>query len=930
MIRHLLDQLRLLGVDLDPGQLADALWLSGYLAPAQPQGPAAKAPAAEPPPKATGKPKSDSVSASEGQRQVEVKVKREETGSVAQGGPLVRVTATDSAESLAFLPKLFRRLRKPYPSRTRNEPDVDRILDHLGETGRIVPFLRPQVELWLEAVLIRDETPSSFLWKRDVEDLLEALVRSGAFRSVRTLGLRPGGKIYHSDRPVSPRRLIDASGRTLVLVATDCVDPLWNDGTAARLLAIWAKLMPAVLIHWLPERLWLGTAIGRGRLRAVTSSLGRPRSDLDQPPQLAEGALAGPLGAGNLEGFAIPITTLSPPALGRWVRLLAQNDGTPVPAVILPDRKLPEKPAVPGAELSAQQRLDLFDTWASPEAQRFLRMLAAVPLSLPIIRLIRSSLLPDSDPGVVAEVVLSGLVRQQAPGDPELATFEIDPDIAKLLPKRASARDLYASVRVVANHLGIRLGERSFEAVLEAPDEVLAEGPHVSAGRGAGADAFVQAAAPILRSLGGRFQRLAQFLEKPPGPTPRAPSPGTRRRSPGAKPRSPRPAKATSERAVTEAAGSTFSPLNQLFIYEERTGEEWRYQFRLRMFDLDIHLWDASTPLRINLREYVAPLYRRIGERRLSSQEDPLVFVQELRALGAQLFDELFPRRIQEILWNDRDKIRSLWVITEQLFVPWELVHLKEPGGSLGHETLFLGQLGLVRWLSSLGFPSDVLKICKSRARYVLARGFRDDEPLQQGWPEAKFLEEWFSAKPAEADRKQLLEMLSRRGSFDLLHFAGHGAANPESFAEPVLYLQGRFQRGQTYVESLEPEDIPRFGRLRSLDDTSPIVFLNACQSGRQDQPIAVFGDFAQAFLKAGACAFIGKLWSASAKPTPFFSEAFYSSLLNGRTLAEATLRARHAAQLSGEEPEWLSYAVYGNPEARLELSDDDELLGSD
>ena len=60
-------------------------------------------------------------------------------------------------------------------------------------------------------------------------------------------------------------------------------------------------------------------------------------------------------------------------------------------------------------------------------------------------------------------------------------------------------------------------------------------------------------------------------------------------------------------------------------------------------------------------------------------------------------------------------------VISEEPFIPWELVHLKDPKkAALGSESWFLGQMGLVRWLHQAGWPPERLVVRKGRVRYVI------------------------------------------------------------------------------------------------------------------------------------------------------------------------------------------------------------------
>ena len=173
-------------------------------------------------------------------------------------------------------------------------------------------------------------------------------------------------------------------------------------------------------------------------------------------------------------------------------------------------------------------------------------------------------------------------------------------------------------------------------------------------------------------------------------------------------------AKSTADRAAAEAPRLA-QPLNQLFITETQNGNQLRYRFQLQFPGLDVLRWAVSEPLQGSRMQYVENLYRQIEADWVTYMNSRTAgdltaldnFVQELRRFGGQLFNQLFPPTLQQILWENRDKITSIQVISEEPFVPWELVHLKEPEKNLGPDNHFLGQKGLVRgWPKPGGLPT--------------------------------------------------------------------------------------------------------------------------------------------------------------------------------------------------------------------------------
>ena len=95
------------------------------------------------------------------------------------------------------------------------------------------------------------------------------------------------------------------------------------------------------------------------------------------------------------------------------------------------------------------------------------------------------------------------------------------------------------------------------------------------------------------------------------------------------------------------------------------------------------------------------------------------------------------------------------------------------------------------------------------------------------------------------------------------------------------------------------------------------MVFLNACQVGRQGYSLTGTGGFARAFVNSGAGAFISTHWSVGDMPAFDFSETLYKKLLDGKNMMVAVAAARKAAK-NQKELSWLSYVVYADPYARL------------
>ena len=115
--------------------------------------------------------------------------------------------------------------------------------------------------------------------------------------------------------------------------------------------------------------------------------------------------------------------------------------------------------------------------------------------------------------------------------------------------------------------------------------------------------------------------------------------------------------------------------------------------------------------------------------------------------------------------------------------------------------------------------------------------------------------------------------------------------------------------------EELTPEDLT--GVVANLGLARPLVFLNACQIGRNALSLTDIVGWAAQFLRADAAAFIGSYWSVYDQAAHDFAQAFYSRLLAGLSIGQATQQARVTIKPLGD-PTWLAYVVFADPFATI------------
>ncbi|MEU6310120.1 SAV_2336 N-terminal domain-related protein [Streptomyces sp. NPDC047014] len=432
-VRDLAVLLRGAGLDPSAEELADALWLAGHIR--RPGGTPAPSGPEPAPGEEAGEPAADPVEPVRGEAQEEDPVRLYAPGEHHPDGPVedapplvpeeygvpVRVPGAAALPRILDIQRALRALQRHRPP----APPVRLVIDEAATAeasaralGLVVPVLRPDSRREATVRLVMDASPSMAVWQDMFEELRSVCERLGAFRDVQVhyLHRRADGTAALGRGPLpaagmrSGDQLRDPTGRALTMVVSDCAGPLWREGTAQRLLHRWAECTPCMVVQPLPQRLWSRSWLPteRGTLARPDGGGQRLRFRPDRPPP--PGRAAG--------GLAVPVLPPSPTALGTWARLVAGLGTGPVPAEV--GRVRPDHPAAPlpppRAVRPPRELVARFRSSAAPRAVQLAVYLSAAPLTLPVMRLVQRTMLPDSEPSDLAEVLLSGLLRRCAEG----------------------------------------------------------------------------------------------------------------------------------------------------------------------------------------------------------------------------------------------------------------------------------------------------------------------------------------------------------------------------------------------------------------------------------------------------------------------------------------------------------------------------------
>lgn len=363
-----------------------------------------------------------------------------------------------------------------------------------------------------------------------------------------------------------------------------------------------------------------------------------------------------------------------------------------------------------------------------------------------------------------------------------------------------------------------------------------------------------------------------------------------------------------------------------LRIYEIVESGKVTLRFDLACVDPNIAVSESRTlPGGFSRDVYVAEIFKSIESSWLATNRLYDQFLARLQANGIVMANELLPDKIREALWTHREAIRAIQVISEEPFIPWELLYINDRKSGQGGKG-FLAEWGLVRWLHSTPWPGPNLAMRDDRVNYVIPAYLDPALRLDGADAEREMLAKLFGhPREVPADSITVTGFLQEHAmDCDVLHFACHGEAAQRAVMTADLLMAGTTVDGGFAQDSLSADQVKAFARFAE-NGPRPTIFINACQTGRSGRGIGggVAG-FVDAFLRPyselGAGALVGALWSVDDKLAYSFAEAFYRSLKDGNMLVDAVRIAREAAK-SRKELTWLAYSVYGNPFARVEGS---------
>jgi outer membrane biosynthesis protein TonB len=287
--------------------------------------------------------------------------------------------------------------------------------------------------------------------------------------------------------------------------------------------------------------------------------------------------------------------------------------------------------------------------------------------------------------------------------------------------------------------------------------------------------------------------------------------------------------------------------------------------------------------------------------------------VRDLEKIGENLYDLLFPAELKAFYKQFSRTAQTLMIVSTEPWIPWEIVKPYDVDLDPPNCDFLCARFQITRWLTDPRtrraprainvqelcpiIPPSSLPAAVTESRYI--------NGLATAWPPLTL----YANTPHNAN--DVLDAMAA-GVVNLFHIATHGEIVGGDPAQPGIQIgTGR----------ITPADITGLALLRGLGKSQPLVFINACHSGRMGVALAGIGGWVDRLLPMGCSGFVGANWEVEDDLAAAFAQAFYDALRGGARFGAAAQQARLAIRAANPgNSTWLAYVIYAHPLGALHV----------
>ncbi len=435
-------------------------------------------------------------------------------------GTHIALPSAPTLSHMLEIERALRGLRRRVLSKHRFSVSVEETTNWIAETGCLRIITKPQSERFLNGYVVIDHSPTMRFWQEPLREFRRLLWRLGAFKSLTTLHLNSFSdtpRLYADASfacPLNPSGITKHVGmQNLLLFCTDAHSPSWRSGGTDEFLNSFHCNANVVVVNVLDSNAWRRTALAKAQFATATNRRNSLRS-LASPSLLENSSIA-------KDGLR-PIVSLTPKSLSRLASFLYGESGNQITSYIIRESqgKLSGQSNTiwQPTEQAAEVAYKTFCDMASPSTIRLARSLACMPLFLPIMRLVRQVMHPETELHQLSEIFNSGMLHRREYSqpisdetDPDEIEYDFMPGLRERFLDNTSFMRIARCTELLDQYINSRFGQsNTFAAILRDPSKA-EEWP--TGGVRHNQASFARVFSNVLKRLGGSYADAASRLE---------------------------------------------------------------------------------------------------------------------------------------------------------------------------------------------------------------------------------------------------------------------------------------------------------------------------------------------------------------------------------------------------------------------------------
>jgi hypothetical protein len=159
----------------------------------------------------------------------------------------------------------------------------------------------------------------------------------------------------------------------------------------------------------------------------------------------------------------------------------------------------------------------------------------------------------------------------------------------------------------------------------------------------------------------------------------------------------------TTKRTTDLAPVYASQPDLTLLILQDTSGDHVTLTMKLSATDPDLGLFfQPFGPQRLRTKPsaYFETFFQDIDGLPLDTPTERKTAEERIKAKGAHLFENIFPKDLQVLLWTLRNRIETVRIVSQEPWIPWELCRLVgEEDGNVTEGPFLCQAFSVTRWM---------------------------------------------------------------------------------------------------------------------------------------------------------------------------------------------------------------------------------------